>query len=282
MESPSRLSIFFITIYFMHEFVCFNGKTLRADEVSISAFSYAAFYGKGIFTTIAIIDKNPFLWEKHWRRLKENTAKINLDISDFSEDQIKNSLAETVEKNDFSKARARITFFDESPSKIWDFKSEKSTSFLITTADFHKTKDNLRLTVSPYEINSKSPLAGVKSCNYLEKILAFEEGKLRGFDEAIQLDERGNIVSACMANIFWLKDGNLFTPSLETGCLRGTTREFLTEKFDVTEVESPVEVLFDCDGVFLTSAGIGVVQISEFETRNFTQKFSKITEITDI
>lgn len=266
----------------MHEFVCFNEKIFRAEEVSISAISSAAFYGKGIFTTVAIIDKQPFLWEKHWRRLKENAAKINLDISAFSEERIKISLAETIEKNDCSKGRARITFFDESASRTWNFESKKSMSFSITTADFQKTKNDLRLTVSPYEINSKSPLAGVKSCNYLEKILALEEAKSRGFDEAIQLNERGNIVSACMANVFWLKNENLFTPLLETGCLRGTTREFLLENFDVTEVESPVEVLFDCDAVFLTSAGIGVVQIAEFETRRFAQKFREITEITNI
>lgn len=273
---------FFITMFLMHEFVWYNEKSFRIEEVSLPVVSSAALYGKGIFTTVAIIDKKPFLWEKHWRRLNENSAKIKLDISAFSEEKLKNALIETIEKNNCSKGRARITIFDESPNKIWSFESKETTGFLITTANSHKRKTNLRLTVSPYEIDSKAPLAGVKSCNYLANLIALEEAKERGFDEAIQLDQRGNIVSACMANIFWLKNGNLFTPLPETGCLRGTMREFLMEKFDVTEVESPVEVLFDCDAVFLTSAGIGVVQIVEFETKVFSRNFNEITQITDI
>lgn len=266
----------------MHEFVCFDQKNVRAENVLISAISSAAFYGKGVFTTIAIIDAKPFLWGKHWSRLIANAEKLKIDLSEFSEETIKNSLLQTIKTNNCIKGRARITFFDESPSKVWHFENNKSTSFFITTADRRETKNDFRLTVSRYPINSNSPLAGVKSCNYLEKIIALDEAKMRGFDEAVQLNERGEIVSACMANIFWLKDKKLFTPSLKTGCLRGTMRDFLMEKLEVFEVESNLEILENTDAIFLTSAGIGIVQITELETKKFTQRFGEITQIINI
>lgn len=266
----------------MHEFVCFNQEIIQAENASVSAISSAAFYGKGVFTTLSVINKKPFLWEKHWCRLNENARKLKLELSDFSEAEIKNSLIETIEKNNFINGRARITFFDESTGKIWNLANEKGTSFLITTADCHKTKDTFRLTVSPYRINSKSPLAGVKSCNYLEKTLAFDESKMRGFDEAIQLNERGEIVSACMANIFWLKDEKLFTPSLNTGCLRGTMRDFVMENLKTAEVEGDLEVLQKADAIFLTSAGVGIVQVSEFNEKRFEKIESPIVKIISL
>lgn len=250
----------------MHETVFFNYQFLSASDTKISAISSAAIYGKGIFTTVSIREKKAFLWKKHWRRLNENAEKIGVDLSDFSEDFLIDSLDKIIEKNVSEMARARITFFDESASKIWNFETRKKTSILITTANHREVSGNFRLGVSPFRVNSASPLAGVKSCNYLENILALEEAKNRGFDEAVRLNERGEIASACMANIFWRKDGKLFTPSLKTGCLAGTMREFVLESENGIEVETSIESLQNADEIFLTSAGLGICKISEFET----------------
>src|SRR5215210_7774015 len=119
----------------MHRLVYFNQQTLSASEANLSAISSAAFYGKGVFTTIAIKNKYPFLWEKHWRRLNDNAGKIGVDLSEFSKETVKNALAELIEKNKTENARARITFFDEGASKIWQFETNRNTSLMMTTAD---------------------------------------------------------------------------------------------------------------------------------------------------
>lgn len=242
----------------MHKSVSFDLQILPAEKTSIAALSSAALYGKGVFTSLAIYDSKPFLWEKHWRRLRENSAKLGIDVRGFNEETVKTALSQLITHNDFRTGRARLTFFDESPGKIWNSGSKNKTNLLITTADFQKTKDEFVLTASPFAINSKSPLAGVKSCNYLENLLALEEAKGRGFDEAIRLNEKDEIVSASMANIFWVKGGEIFTPSLETGCLAGTTREFLLENFPISETNSKINELSKTVEIFLTSAGIGI------------------------
>ena len=263
----------------MHEYVYFNNQIVRAAAAALPPISAAALYGKGIFTTVAIRRKQPFLWDKHWRRLQNNADKIGLDLSNLTEIEVKNELFEITAKNKCENGRARLTFYDGKSGGIWKFESGKKTALLITTADFRAVSDNFRLTVSPFPVNSKSPLTGVKSCSYLENILAFDEAKNRGFDEAVRLNENGVITAACLANIFWLKDDKLFTPPLETGCLAGTTREFLVENFSCAEIEASLGDLREANAIFLTSAGIGLVQASKFEDIKYKRKFTEITRI---
>ena len=259
----------------MHKFVSFNHQILPASKPNLSAISSATLYGKGIFTTVAIYNSKPFLWEKHLSRLIDNASRIGLDFN-FSEDSISEALAKLISKNKIEKGRARLTFFDESAQGIWTIENGKKTSLLITTADFRPLSENLKLTVSPYQINSTFPLANIKSCNYLENLLAIEEAHKRGFDEAIRLNEKGEIVSACLANIFWVKDDDIFTPSLETGCLAGTTRESILEKYKVFEVSEPIEILQKSEAVFLTSAGLGARQVF------FNENQVKLLKIIDL
>ena len=263
----------------MHNFASFNGQICDHSSPTVCALTSVGLYGKGIFTTIAIYDRAPFLWQKHWKRIERNGAKVGIDLNEFSEATTRMALDELIDANSIQNCRARITFFDESSTALWPYEATRLTSMLITTADIHPVAENFKLTISPHRINTTSPLAGVKSCNYLEKIFAKDESKLRGFDEAIQLNERGEVTSSCTANIFWLKDGKLFTTSLKTGCLPGTTREFVLENIDCDEVEAGIEELRSADKIFLTSAGIGVVQVAEFEGRKLQRNQHAIMKL---
>ena len=215
------------------------------------------------------------MWEKHWTRLTKNAETIGIDLNEFSEESVKNSLLEIISENKITNARVRLTFFDESASEIWSFETDKKTSFLITTGDLQTISKKNRLTISPFRVNSTSPLVGVKSCNYLENILALEDAKAQNFDEAIRLNERGEVVSACLANIFWIKDEKIFTPELKTGCLKGTTRSLIVENFPVKETKAKLAELNDAETVFLTSSGLGILKIADIETVKLKQS-SKI------
>ena len=254
----------------MHEFVSFNHQIISATNAFLSAVSSSALYGKGIFTTLAIYDGKPFLWEKHWQRLNANAKKLGIDLSEFSEETVIKSLSAIIEKNNVNRARARLTFFDESANSIWQIESKRHTSLLITTADLRPTLESLSLTVSPFRVNSTSPLAGVKSCNYLENVLALENAKAQDFNEAVRLNENGEITSACMTNIFWVKNEKFFTPSLKTGCLAGTTRAFILENFAVEEREATLAELNEADEIFLTSAGIGIAKVKSIDEKTFS------------
>ncbi len=254
----------------MNRSVFIKGGMETAADVRVTALSATLMHGRGVFTTLAVHNGKPFLWEKHWLRLTANAAKLGIDISKYDERSVAGALAESIEKNKVANGRARITFSDESPSEIWSVGGEKKTSLSIITAAFRKIPEHFNLTVSPHRINTTSPLTGIKSCNYLEHLIAFEEAKNRGYDEAIRLNERDEVASACMANVFWLKDKDLYTPSLETGCLAGTTREFILENLECVEIETGIGAIQNADALFLTSAGIGVVRVFEVDGKTLS------------
>ena len=241
----------------------------------------ASLYGKGIFTTIAICEGKTFLWQKHWRRLSANAETVDIDLSNHIESFVSNALAEVIRENRVVDGRARVTFFDESASAIWPGESIDSTTLSIITGGIRDIPDNFTLTVSPYPVNSRSPLTGVKSCNYLENLMAVEEAKTRGFHEAIRVNERSEVTSAAMANVFWLKGDELFTPSLSTGCLAGTTREFILENLPCREVEAGIEELSYADAIYLTSAGLGIIAVAKFAGRKLPNPSHRITQLLD-
>jgi len=256
----------------MHEFVSLNDKITPADKAGVPAVSSAALYGKGVFTTITIHDGKPFLWEKHWERLQSDAARVGIHIWEYPAEMVAASLTGLIEKNSVKNGRARVTFFDERGGGAWPGDTELETSLLITTGDARPVPNSFKVTVSPYVLNSRSPLAGVKSCSYLENLLALDEARGRGFDEAIRLNERALIASACMANIFWRERGQLYTPGLASGCLAGTTRGFVIERLGAIEAEAGLEVLDKADAIILTSAGLGMIEAADFDGRRFESR----------
>ncbi|MBX7055067.1 MAG: aminotransferase class IV [Pyrinomonadaceae bacterium] len=235
----------------------------------ISVNSAAMLYGKGIFTTIAIRAGVPLFWEKHWRRLTSDAAKVGVDMSAFTEKHVLEETGRQLRDSGVHDGRVRLTFQDERPGDVWPAENGQNTSMSILTGGMRELPTKLSLTASPYRVNTFSPIVGVKSCNYLENLLGIEEARDRGFHEALRINDRGAITGGCMSNVFWLKYGKLHTPHLETGCLPGTTREHIVENLECNEVAMPIDTLVNAEAIFLSSAGIGVIAVNDLDHRTF-------------
>ena len=132
----------------------------------------------------------------------------------------------------------------------------------------------ITLAVSPYRLNTFSPLSGIRSLNYLEQVLSWEEAQAREFDEAVMLNERGEIAAATMANLFWVREGTVYTPALSTGAVAGITRSTvlkLAAADSIPVVEGIYELgdLVEADEIFLTSANLGVAIVTTFDFRKY-------------
>lgn len=265
----------------MHEFVSFNSRTIPAESSFLSAVSSTALYGKGIFTTVAFYDSKPFQWKKHRQRLITAAEKLQIDLTNLTGETLEIALFEIAETNRMRRGRARLTIFDETASRLWTAEPQQKTSFLVQTTDFRVVPNAFRLTISPFSVNSQSPLCGLKTCNYLENILALDAAMTAGFNEVVRLNERKETVSAAMANIFWVKNGEIFTASLQTGCLAGTTRALLIENFPVAEAEAQLREVLAADEVFITSVGIGIVKVVSIDSRLFPAESTKTNELKD-
>ena len=105
-------------------------------------------------------------------------------------------------------------------------------------------------------------------------MLSWEEAQAREFDEAVMLNERGEIAAATMANIFWVREGTVYTPALSTGAVAGITRSTvlkLAEADSIPVVEGIYELsdLVEADEIFLTSANLGVAVVTTFDFRKY-------------
>lgn len=228
----------------------------------------AELYGSGVFTTVRIIDRKPWLWEKHWKRLEHDAPKLGIDLKPLRSESVLRNIDETIPDDHLGVRKLRITIEDRRPAPLWsDEEPQFPAGLTFLEGEIREVPKPFRLGLSTHLVNSTSPIAGLKTCNYLEQTLALDAAKEVGSDEAVRLNEKGHVTSACMANIFWLKDDALYTPALSTGCLPGTTREFVLENFSVNEVEAPLRDFRKADAIFLSSAGLGVVSVDEFDGR---------------
>jgi 4-amino-4-deoxychorismate lyase len=261
----------------VHPVIYLNKVMLEATKARVAPVSSAMLYGRGVFTTVAIYDGKPFLWPNHWQRLMDHAGKLNINLSGTNERSVGDALVKLIAVNQVKDGRARVILLARSGRDVWKTKKadNRKTDLLILTSEAQKVPAaGMSLAVSPYRINTFSPLAGIRSLNYLEQVLSWEEAQTREFDEAVMLNERGEIVSATMANIFWVKDGTLHTPSLSTGAVAGVTRGAvitLAEKQFIPVIEGVYELgdLTEADEIFLTSASIGVAQVTTFDFRQY-------------
>lgn len=120
--------------------------------------------------------------------------------------------------------------------------------------------------------NALSPVSRLKALPYLDNLLAREEARSRGADEALLLDTSGHLACASVANVFlWEKD-RLVTPAEECGILPGVTRAAvleLAERLGIDTAEDMIapQRLARADGAFLTNSLIGVMPLSRIEQR---------------
>lgn len=260
----------------MHKYVIFNHELMPASEAKIPAVSPAALYGQGVFTTLAIYNSRPFLWKEHWKRL------IGGNKDALDDESVLSSLKRLIEKNKVQTGRARITLFANKGFGMWklDDENEKPYHFLIMTGNAHAhLNSEMNITKSVVPVDSRLPLTGRKSNNYLARLIEFQkynDADDADYNEAISINERGHVVSGCLSNVFWIKDGELFTPKHSgVGIVEGTTRNFIIKiakerGINVRQVRKKINALEEADEIFLTSSGIGVCLVKRFDERVFT------------
>jgi 4-amino-4-deoxychorismate lyase len=261
----------------MHPVIYLNRTMVEATKARVAPVSSAMLYGRGVFTTVAIYGGQPFLWPAHWERLHDNARRLNIDCSGFSEASVGESLQKLIAVNRVGNGRARVILLARSGRDFWRVgrPGGRQTDLLIMTADQQKVREaGLTLAVSPYRFNTSSPLAGIKTLNYLDHVLSWEEAQAREFDEAVMLNERGEIVSATMANLFWVKEGTVHTPTVSAGIYPGVTRAAvldLANKQFIPVLEGVFELgdLTEADEIFLTSASLGVAIVTTFDFRQY-------------
>jgi len=267
----------------MHRLIYHNDQIIDTADARISPTAAGLLYGWGVFTTLRIYDGRVFAFDRHWKRLMLHAERARIP-AEHDLKYARRALEKLIAANSVQQGRARLTLL-RGDAGSWKVEPGLETELLIfTSSDAPRARADLALTLSPHRVLSTGLLTGVKQTAMLENLFALEEARSRDFNEAVLLNERGEIVSATSANIFWVQGDEVFTPSLATGCVSGITRHFIHEittrwKLHLVEGSFPVQRLLDAREVFLTSTAREVTIVSSFDARQYTNKQARIAKL---
>ena len=219
--------------------------------------------GDGLFETLLFTRGDLVLAEAHARRMVDGAAVLGLPAPTTA-DFIGCALA-AVRAAGLAQARAavRVTLTAGSGGRGLDRPAEPKPRLFATAALSVRPESPAALVIARARRNQGSPASRLKTLAYLDNVLARREAAAAGADEAVMLNTLGELACAAAANLFWLKDGVLFTPSPQTGCLAGVmARQVATAAaalgIEVREVRDGAASLAGADAVLLTNSLIGV------------------------
>ena len=259
----------------MNEIVYLNGSLLPRSQAKISVLDYGFLYGFGLFETMRAYGGQVFCLDSHLNRLVRSAKVLELPIEALD---LKGAVMDTIQANKLSDARIRLTVSIGEGSMVPAPGTCKRPTVLIMAEDYHPYLEQIyqkgfRAIVSSIRRNSGSPLSRLKSVNYLENMLAKQEARAAGVDEAICLNEKGLLAEASMSNIFLVDDGVLRTPGEESGILPGVTRGVVLEmasRLGISTLENDVrlEEIAGAQEAFLTNSLIEIMPLTEIEGRH--------------
>jgi len=270
----------------MEQIVYLNGSLVPRSQARISPFDLGFLYGYGLFETMRAYSGRIFRLDSHLERLSKSAQLLGLPLDAFD---LKNACYDTLKANNLSDARIRLTASIGEGEAIPDPPRNPRPTVLVVATSYtppsaEAYRNGYKAVVSSIRQNSQSPLSRLKTVNYLNQLLAMREAKEKGAGEAILLNERGFLCEGSTSNIFLISKGNLITPSEESGCLPGITRQVVIELakelgLKVAEREVRLEELLNADEAFLTSSLIELMPLTEVNGKPIDRgKRGKVTE----
>lgn len=256
-------------------FIYLNGKLVPEEKALVSVFDHGFLYGDGIYETMRAYRGIVFLIDEHIKRLFRSGNLIRLKIPQ-SEEEIKKSIYRTLKKNNLKDAYIRLSISRGSGEIGLDPELCKEPTFVIITKRFKEYPEELYrkgVTVSIVNTRRNAPEAlnpKIKSLNFLNNILAKIEAKEAGTYEAIMLNYRGYLTEGTITNIFFVKRGSIFTPSIEAGILDGITRDLIIRVAErngknVKEGLYTPEDLYSADEAFITNTTLEILPVIKID-----------------
>lgn len=208
-------------------------------------------HGFGLFETLCLRAKRIQFWEAHWQRLTGSARKLGIACP-----------FEAAEALDAVKQLARA-LSGEGTIKLSLLREESSSKLLVYSRAASQLPERIGLLLeSPFPIQEASPLAGLKTHNYLENLLVLEAAREAGCYEGLRLNSKGQLAEGAISNIFFHRDGAWHSPGRSSGLLPGVMRDALIRHLPVAQGNYTVTDLLSADAVFLSNASIGLLPVN--------------------
>jgi branched-chain amino acid aminotransferase len=249
-----------------------NGELVPASEARIDPADRGFLLGDGIFETMLARHGRVAFLDAHLLRLKRGADAIGLALP-LDPARIATACTALLDANglaDAPRATLRLTLTRGPGPRGLAMPPEPAPTLMIAAASAAPPPAGLTAIIATPRRNNRSPSAQLKAIAYLDNVLAKEEARARGAEEALMLDIDGHLACASAANIFVWEGGRLITPSGDCGILAGITRAAILELapglgIEVREDRIEAARLTQADGAFLTNSLMGVVPLTRLD-----------------
>jgi len=253
-----------------------NGRVFDQEHAVISIFDHGFLYGEGVYETLRTYNGQPFLFDRHMKRLRNSASMLSLSVP-LSDVDIAARFRDTMRLAGYGaeghgEAYIRMLVTRGIGDLSYDPAATPDPSIVVIVKAhvdpppdiFARGVKAALVTVVRNHPGSVNPL--IKSNNLLNSALAMQEAVRSGAFEGIMRNYRGELAECSTANLFVVKNGVAMTPPLDAGLLPGITREFLFEVGAASGIAVREQVLMDADlfgadEAFLTSTTREVVPI---------------------
>lgn len=262
--------------------VWFQNRFVRLSDANVNVLTHAFNYGTGVFEGIRGYydpqEKDLFLVRvlEHYERWKRNCSILRINIPQ-SAAELCDITAELCRRNGFkSNVYIRpIAYKSSARIGVAADDNDACTIVAIPFGHYFDSRNGLKAGVVSWRRVDDTAIPGrAKICGaYVNSVLAGDEARRNGHDEAIFLTQDGHVAEGATCNIFAVRKGKLITPPVTDNILEGITRDSVMQlarnelKLDVCERSVDRSELYVCDELFFCGTGVEIAPIVRIDHR---------------
>ncbi len=237
----------------------YNGQFIAEEQIRLSVSSPGYQYGYGVFTSFRTHKGKVSFLEKHIERLKLSCLKIGMKFPNVNYESV---ITELIKLNNDSELRIKV---------IIHLEENGASGLVVLASKLQLMKPPLRLTIisNSYDAND---FRKIKSLNYLENVYLHKQALNKGYNEGLLVNSQNIICECCYANIFFVKEGKIYTPKANNNILNGITRQEFIKRNPVIERDISLDELTSFDQVFITNSVQGIVKVRSIDDLEYNQK----------
>ena len=262
--------------------VYFNGEYMRLGDAKVGILTHALHYGTGVFEGIRAhwneAQKELFVLRpvEHYERWKQNCGILHIGVP-FSPQELTDITVELMRRNGLRTDVYVRPLAYKCAERVGVAPDERDAFAIVALpfGEYLPAANGLHAGISPWRrIDDDAIPARAKICGaYVNSVLATDDARRSGFDEAILLNRNGHVAEGATCNLFAVREHRLITPPVYDNVLEGITRRSVMELarhemgLEVVERSIDHSELFVCDEVFFTGTAVGIAPIVRIDHR---------------
>lgn len=258
----------------------FNGELREGNQLELDIHNRALHYGDGLFESLRYAGGRINFWEDHYFRLMASMRILRMEIPmHFSPEFLENEMRKTVAANGWEREGVRLKIL------VWRSGAGRYTpetnavEYLISAEVLESPfypwhQEGLRIDLFPDYYKPQGLLANLKSTASQLYTVASVFRAENDLDECILLNAQKEVCEAISANLFMIQNEVLYTPPLESGCLKGVMRKKLLELaqelgWKTQEKAFSPFALQKAEEVFLSNAISGIRWVRQYRKKTY-------------